>query len=67
VRAALRSLPWDERRTLTLRYILGLQGKELARSLGKPLGDMEHLIETARADLREKLVASGCALKEVYR
>src|SRR6266478_6345833 len=65
VRAALGSIPREARRVLTLRYIVGLHGRELARSLGKPVGEVERLIEDARAQLREKLVASGCTMKEV--
>lgn len=60
VRAALNDLPKDARRALTLRYIVGLRGKELAKSLGKPEAEVERLIENTRAHLREKLAASGC-------
>ncbi len=63
VRAALRDLPKDARRALTLRYIVGLTGQELARSLGKPEAEVERLIDDARARLRQELIAAGCAVK----
>jgi RNA polymerase sigma factor (sigma-70 family) len=63
VRAALRGLPQDARRALTLRYIVGLHGTELAKSLGKREADVKRLIDDALMSLREKLVASGCTFK----
>jgi ribosomal subunit interface protein len=63
VRAALRHLPRDARRALVLRYIVGLRGTELAKSLGKSEADVQRLIDDARTSLREKLVASGCTFK----
>jgi DNA-directed RNA polymerase specialized sigma24 family protein len=46
-----------------LRYIVGLRGTELAKSLGKSEADVRRLIDDARTSLREKLVASGCTFK----
>ena len=63
VRDTLRELPRDELSALTLRYIAGLRGNELANSLGKPEGDARRLLDSARARLRQKLVASGCTQK----
>jgi ribosomal subunit interface protein len=63
VKAALRDLPVDVRRALTLRYIVGLHGKELARALGKPETETERLTADGRARLRDALEASGCAVK----
>jgi len=63
VRDTLRELPRDERRALTLRYIVGLRGNELARSLRKPEEEVRRLLDGARTHLRQKLVASGCTLK----
>jgi RNA polymerase sigma factor (sigma-70 family) len=63
VRSAFRELPRDERRVLTLRYIVRLHGDELARSLRRLESETEGLIESARAHLRQKLATSGCAFK----
>jgi RNA polymerase sigma factor (sigma-70 family) len=64
VRTALNSLSPEGRSALTLRYIVGLTGKELADSLGKPERDVERLIEEARAQIREELTAAGCTFRE---
>jgi RNA polymerase sigma factor (sigma-70 family) len=63
VRDTLSELPRDERRALTLRYIVGLRGNELANSLRKPEGEVRHLLDSAQTHLRQKLVAYGCTLK----
>ncbi len=63
VRDTLRELPRDERRALTLRYIVGLRGNELANSLRKPEEEVRRLLDGAQTHLRQKLVASGCILK----
>lgn len=63
VRDTLSELPRDERRALTLRYIVGLRGNELANSLRKPEGEVRRMLESAQTRLRQKLVASGCTLK----
>jgi RNA polymerase sigma factor (sigma-70 family) len=63
VRAAVRGLPQDARRALTLRYIVGLHGRELAKSLGMREADVERLTDDARVSLRDRLVASGCTFK----
>jgi RNA polymerase sigma factor (sigma-70 family) len=64
VRAALNSLSPEKRSALTLRYIVGLTGKELADSLGKTEADVERLIEEARAQIREELIAARCTFRE---
>jgi ribosomal subunit interface protein len=64
VRDVVRELPDDARRVLTLRYIVGLRGKELANSLGKSEAEVQRTIEDARARLREKLLAAGCTFGE---
>jgi DNA-directed RNA polymerase specialized sigma24 family protein len=63
VRAALHGLPGDAQRALMLHYVVGLRGKELARSLRKPEGEVDRLIERARTELRQKLLESGCTLR----
>ena len=63
VRDALSELPRDERRALTLRYIVGLRGNELANSLRKPEEEVRRLLDSAQTRLRQRLVASGCTLK----
>jgi RNA polymerase sigma factor (sigma-70 family) len=63
VRETLSELPRDERRALTLRYIIGLRGSELAESLRKPKEEVRRLLDDARTHLRQKLVASGCTPK----
>ncbi len=63
VRDALSELPRDERRALTLRYIVGLRGNELANSLRKPEEEVQRLLDSAQTRLRQRLVASGCKLK----
>ncbi len=63
VRDTLSELPRDERRVLTLRYIVGLRGNELANSLRKPEEEVRRLLDGAQTHLRQKLVASGCSLK----
>jgi RNA polymerase sigma factor (sigma-70 family) len=63
VRTALRQLPEAARQALTLRYIVGLKGRELARALGKSEAEAEELIANARASLRDALAAAGCAVR----
>ena len=63
VRTALRQLPEPARQALTLRYIVGLKGRELARALGKSEAEAEELIANARASLRAALAAAGCAVR----
>jgi ribosomal subunit interface protein len=63
VRDALRQLPQDTRRALTLRYIVGLRDKELANSLRKPEAEVQRLLDSARTHLQQGLIASGCTLK----
>jgi len=63
VRDTISELPRDERRALTLRYIVGLRGNELANSLRKPEEEVRRLLDGAQTHLRQKLVAAGCTLK----
>jgi DNA-directed RNA polymerase specialized sigma24 family protein/ribosome-associated translation inhibitor RaiA len=63
VRDALNGLSHDARRALTLRYIVGLPDKELAKSLRRPEAEVQRLIEDARLYVRAELNASGCAFK----
>jgi ribosomal subunit interface protein len=63
VRTALRQLPEAARQALTLRYIVGLKGRELASGLGKSEAEAQELIENARASLRDSLTAAGCAVR----
>lgn len=60
VRAAVSALPQDAQRAVTLRYIVGLQGAELAKSMRRTRGEVEELLETARVALRKQLVEAGC-------
>ena len=63
VRSALGEIPEDARRALTLRYIVGLQGPELAKSIGKTQSEVERLLKIARSALHEQLAAAGCITK----
>ena len=63
VRTALRQLPEAARQALTLRYIVGLNGRELASGLGKSEAEAQELFENARASLRDSLTAAGCAVR----
>jgi DNA-directed RNA polymerase specialized sigma24 family protein len=54
----------DARRALTLRYVLGLRGTELAKTRRKTEAEVERLIENARAQFHRKLTDSGCVFRE---
>jgi RNA polymerase sigma factor (sigma-70 family) len=60
VDAALAGLPEEWRRAVTLYHVEGLSGDELARALGKSRSESEHLLEHARAYLRQRLTESAC-------
>src|SRR5262249_34637853 len=60
VHAALNEISPDVRRALTLRYIVGLRGSELAKSLRKTPGEAEQLLDIGREALLKQLEAAGC-------
>lgn len=62
--AALAGMPRTWRRALLLRHAAGLSGPALARALRKPPPDVERMLVTARAYLRQRLVESGCRFTE---
>jgi RNA polymerase sigma-70 factor (ECF subfamily) len=59
---ALRSLPAEERAALSLRYFLDLGEREIAESLGWPLGTVKTRLHRGRAHLRKKLETGGGGL-----
>ncbi len=61
VRSALVSMPQELRRVLVLRYVQELEVPELAGLIGKPVSEVERVLEEARAHLRQKLIDSGCS------
>jgi RNA polymerase sigma factor (sigma-70 family) len=61
--AALAALPREWRRALELRFLDGADAPKLASELGKPESEAEHIVEHARAFLRQRLVESGCVLE----
>lgn len=67
VRSALDSMPRESRRALLFRYVQGLQGQELAQLLGKPIVEVNRIIEEARSRLRQKLIDSGCTIRGTHQ
>jgi RNA polymerase sigma factor (sigma-70 family) len=63
VRKALGAMPREWQQALVLRYELGINGAELARALGQPQAEVERMLDAARGQLRETLLASGCTLR----
>jgi hypothetical protein len=47
-----------------LQHVEGLAGAELAVAMRTPQPVMERLLENARRELRQKLVAAGCHFRE---
>jgi len=63
----LAELPKTWRRALVLRHVKGLTGPQLAKTLHRPDGEVERILEHARAFLRQRLVEAGCVLKPEKR
>jgi len=63
VRTALGSMSKEYRRALILHHIQGLNLAELGRALGKTEPELQHTIEDARTQLRQKLIQAGCSFK----
>lgn len=63
---ALRSLPARERAALSMRYFLDLDEREIAESLGWPLGTVKTRLHRGRAHLRKKLEADASGLWTTY-
>ncbi len=63
VRSALGVLPKLWRRVLLLRYVDSLDGAALARTVGREKPDVDRILTYAREYLRERLVESGCSVK----
>lgn len=55
LKTAIRSLPEKEREAIILREYHGLEYKEIAETLGCPIGSVKVLIFRARQRLRERL------------
>jgi RNA polymerase sigma factor (sigma-70 family) len=55
VSAAVRTLAPNERAAVTLRYLLDLDERTVAETLGWPLGTVKTRLHRARAQLRDKL------------
>lgn len=63
--AALASLPEKERELLTLRYFAGLPIKDLAGTLGMPMGSVGVKIGRSLQRLRRELESSGHRLEDL--
>jgi len=65
IEAAINTLPEKERTAIVLREYQGLEYKEIAESLGCPIGSVKVLIFRARQRLRDRLrdqiYDTGCA------
>ena len=64
VDAALAGLPRQWRRALLLRHVDGLAGAELAKAIGRPEAETERILAQASGYLRQRLLESGCSVKE---
>jgi DNA-directed RNA polymerase specialized sigma24 family protein len=67
VHAALAALPKEWRLTLLLRHVEGIDGEDLAQLLGTSVEESQRVLERARGDLRQKLVAAGCVFAQADR
>lgn len=63
VNAALTAMPKEWRRVLLLRHVDGLTGAELAATVGTTKAQVKRLLESAREDLRRRLLESGCTFR----
>lgn len=59
VRAALLTLPPEQRMALTLTYYEGLSNKQTAKVLGKSVHAVENLISRGRRNLKQALTREG--------
>ena len=69
VRAALQSLPLDDQRLCILYYVIGYSHREIAATLGIPVGTSKGRLHTARHRLRRLMTTTiapaACALDHV--
>jgi RNA polymerase sigma factor (sigma-70 family) len=63
LRAALREMPETWRRVLLLRFVNGLTGARLAQAAHIDPAEVDHILESARNFLRQRLIESGCVVK----
>jgi len=59
VRAALQSLPHDDRRLCILHYVMGYSHREISAALGIPVGTSKGRLHTARHRLRRLMTTSS--------
>jgi RNA polymerase sigma-70 factor (ECF subfamily) len=67
IQAAIGRLPADQRATLVLSDIAGLDYQEIAAATGAALGTVKSRLSRARARLRDLLLAQGELLPAQYR
>ena len=67
IQAAIGKLPPDQRATLVLSDIEGLDYQEIADATGVALGTVKSRLSRARARLRDLLLAQGELLPARYR
>jgi RNA polymerase sigma factor (sigma-70 family) len=67
VRTEFNALPPKWRKALLLRYMEGQSNEVLARNMGLKISEAERIITYASAYIRQRLVESGCRLKETRR
>jgi RNA polymerase sigma-70 factor (ECF subfamily) len=58
---ALRNLPEDRRRLISLAYVEGMSRLSLAEQFGVPVGTIKTWLRRAIASVREECLASGRA------
>jgi RNA polymerase sigma factor (sigma-70 family) len=64
LRTALAGLPREWRRAVLLSHVDGLEGTELARSIGRTEPEAAGILAHARAYLRQRLREAGCHFRE---